>query len=298
MKKIILFILLTGIVFSYVKAQESESTPVSVFESSYLIDDQTTEVGEKKTLGFAIQHKFGTIENGVDDLWGIYGAGRNIRLGLDYVPWKNVQIGAGLSKIDMAADFSLKWAVLKQTSDNKIPVSLALYGVAVVNNKPIEDFETGKVVDSKAESTSPSDIVFMDRMSYFSQFLVSRKFGEWLSVQAGGSFTHYNMVAWDENHDLFGWHASGRIKLTTNGSLIATYNAPIAIDKISEQKEMPEYKPTFSVGWQISTFTHAFQLYVSNSTFMSPQENMMYNRSSFDKKGIAIGFTITRLWAF
>ena len=297
MKKIILFILLTGFVFSYVKAQE-ESIPVAAFESSYLIDDQTTTVADLKTLGFAIQHKFATMENGVDDLWGIYGAATNIRLALDYVPFKNVQIGAGLSKSKMMADFNLKWAVLRQTSDNKMPVSLTLLGVAAIDNRPAEDFPTGKVVDSKDVNAMPTDIVFSDRMSYHSQLMVSRKFGEVLSLQAGASFTHYNMVDWDQNHDLVGLHAMGRIKVTTNGSLIATYNAPLAIKDISEQNDMPDYKPTFAIGWQISTYTHAFQLYVGNASSMLPQENMMYNRTKFNKDGIAIGFTITRLWAF
>jgi hypothetical protein len=128
--------------------------------------------------------------------------------------------------------------------------------------------------------------------------MVSRKFTEWLSVQGGASFTHFNMVAWDENHDLFGLHALGRIKISPQSSLTFNYNAPLKIEAISEQSKMPDYKPTLAIGWQISTFTHAFQLYVSNSAFMNPQENMMYTTSEFNKDGIAIGFTITRLWAF
>jgi len=84
MKKSILFLLLTGFVFSYSFAQDgaeeaTESYPVTAFESNYIVDDQTTVVFDKKTLGFAIQHKFGTMGNGFSDLFGIYGAGTNIR---------------------------------------------------------------------------------------------------------------------------------------------------------------------------------------------------------------------------
>jgi hypothetical protein len=302
MKKLILFLLLTGFVFSYSIAQDEESAvtesyPVTTFESNFLVDDQTTVVFDKKTLDFAIQHKFGTINNGISDLWGMYGASTNIRLALNYVPIKNLQIGAGISKIHMITDVSAKYSILQQSSDNKMPVSLAVYGVVGMDGRGASNFETGKVVDTKGE-TMPVSISFNDKVSYFSQVIVSRKFTEWLSIQAGGSFTHYNMVAWDENHDLFGLHALGRIKISPQSSLTFNYNAPLKIESISEQSEMPDYTPSIALGWQISTFTHAFQIYVSNAPSMLPMENMMYNRAKFDKNGIAIGFTITRLWAF
>lgn len=302
MKKSILFILLTGFVFSASFAQDSTSAetpafPVTTFESNFLVDDQTTVVFDKKTLGFAIQHKFGTMENGISDLWGIYGAATNIRLALDYVPFKNLQIGAGLSKIHMLTDVSAKYSILQQTSDNKVPVSLAVYGVVGMDGRGASSFETGNVVDTKGE-TMPKTIDFTDKLSYFSQVMVSRKFTEWLSIQGGASFTHFNMVAWDENHDLFGVHALGRIKISPQSSLTFNYNQPLKIEAISEQTTMPDYKPNIAIGWQISTFTHAFQLYVSNGAYMNPQENMMYTTSGFDMDGIAIGFTITRLWAF
>jgi hypothetical protein len=302
MKKSILFALLTGFVFSYTFAQDSttaETTafPVTTFESNFLVDDQTTVVFDKKSLGFAIQHKFATMDDGISNLWGLYGAATNIRLALDYVPMKNLQIGAGISKTHMITDLSAKYSILRQTSDNKVPVSLAVYGVVGMDGRGASNFETGKVVDTKGE-TMPVSIEFTDKISYFSQVLVSRKFTEWLSIQGGASYTHYNMVAWDQNHDLFGLHALGRIKISPQSSLTFNYNQPLKIESISEQSEMPDYTPTIAVGWQISTFTHAFQIYVSNAPSMLPMENMMYNRAKFNKDGIAIGFTITRLWAF
>jgi hypothetical protein len=237
------------------------------------------------------------MENGISDLWGIYGAATNIRLALDYVPFKNLQIGAGLSKIHMLTDVSAKYSILQQTSDNKMPVSVAVYGVVGMDGRGASSFETGNVVDTKGE-TMPKAIDFGDKLSYYSQVMVSRKFAEWLSVQGGASFTHFNMVAWDQNHDLVGVHALGRIKISPQSSLTFNYNQPLKIEAISEQTTMPDYKPNIAIGWQISTFTHAFQLYVSNGAYMNPQENMMYTTSSFDMDGIAIGFTITRLWAF
>ncbi len=298
MKKILIFLLLTGFVFSYSTAQEeTESYPVTAFESNYLVDDQTTLVFDKKTLGFAIQHKFSSIENGISDLWGIYGSA-NIRLGLDYVPVKNLQIGAGVTKNKMYTDVNAKYSILQQSSDNKVPVGLAVYGVLAIDGRGANNFETGTVVDSKEEGATPEEISTGDKVSYFTQVMVSRKFTEWLSIQAAGSFTHYNMVNWDENHDLFGVHALAKVKISPQSSLTFNYNQPLGIEAISEQAEMPDYTPTLAIGWQISTYTHAFQIYISNAPGMLPMDNMMYNTSKFDKNGIAFGFTITRLWAF
>ncbi len=298
MKKSILFLLLTGLVFSYVNAQEAtESYPVTTFESNYIVDDQTTTVFDKKTLGFAIQHKFGTIDNGKSDLWGIYGAATNIRLGLDYVPIKNLQIGAGITKNKMYTDVNAKYSILQQTSDNKVPVGLAIYGVLAIDGREESAFGTAKT-HHPGDGAAEYSISFTDRWAYFSQLIVSRKIGEALSVQGGVSFSHYNMVKADEDHDLIGLHGLAKIKISPQSSLTFNYNSPLKIQSISEQTEVPDYKPTIALGWQISTYTHAFQIYFSNAPGMLPMDNMMNNRTKFDKEGIAIGFTITRLWAF
>ncbi|NOR73595.1 MAG: hypothetical protein GQ525_00395, partial [Draconibacterium sp.] len=76
----------------------------SPFESGLLIDNQTSVIPVKNTLEFVIQHKFGTMENGFSDLFGIYSPGANIRLGLNFVPIKNVQIGTGVTKKNMYID--------------------------------------------------------------------------------------------------------------------------------------------------------------------------------------------------
>ncbi|MEZ5106309.1 MAG: DUF5777 family beta-barrel protein [Draconibacterium sp.] len=298
MKKHILFLILFGVVVGNLFAQE-ESSPVSAFESNYIVDDQTTMVYDKKTLGFAIQHKFGTIDNGISDLFGIYGAGRNIRLGLEYVPVKNLQIGVGITKEKMYTDISAKYRILQQTSDNKIPVSVAIYGDLAIDGRSFDDsyFETGET-NHPGEGDTKFDMTFTDRWSYFSQLLVSRKFGEVLAIQGGISFSHYNMVKSTADHDLVGLHGLAKVKISPQSSLTFNYNAPLKIQSLSEQTEVPDYTPYLALGWQIFTYTHAFQIYLSNAPGMLPMDNMMYTSAKFDKKGIAIGFTITRLWMF
>ncbi len=300
MKKYILSLIVLGIAFcSFAQDAEEKDEPVyGAFESGNLINQQTTVIPDAKTLEFVIQHKFGSIDNGHSDLWGIYSSA-NVRLGLNYVPVKNVQVGIGQTRKNMYTDLNAKWTILQQTQRNTVPVAVALYGSVAVDGRNKSLFgPTGQVVDSKGE-TMPVEINFSDRLSYFSELIVGRKFTDWFSLQAAASFTHYNMVGWDYDHDVVGAHINGRLKFSPQSSFIFNYNIPLRIENISEQTNWDKHaEPSLSLGVDISTFTHSFQIYIGNASGIIPQDVMMYNTSKFDKQGIALGFTITRLWMF
>jgi hypothetical protein len=300
MKKYIVLLILSGFIATSAFAQEEESSePVyNPFESGILIDQQTGVVYDARTLEFIIQHKFGSMDNGRSDLWGIYSPGANVRLALNYVPLNNFQVGAGITKKNMYTDFNAKWTVFEQTQDNSMPVAVTLYGVAAIDGRNESAFGTGKVW-KPGEGTAEYDIAFADRLSYFSQVLIGRKFNNWLSVQAGASFTHYNMVAANYDHDIIGAHFGGRVKFSPQSSLIFNYDLPLKIESISEQTNWDTFaKPNLSLGLEIATFTHAFQVYVGSADGILPQDMMMYNQTNWSNGGPAIGFTITRLWMF
>jgi len=306
MKKNIIFIALLTFssMFSFAQDATTETTgakekdyPVSAtFESGNLIDAQTVVIPDKKTLEMVIQHKFGTIENGHSNLWGIYGSS-NIRIGLNYVPCKNVQIGAGITKRYMTTDLNAKWTVLQQTRKNSIPVSVTLFGNVGIDGRNVTAFESGMV--REAYSGPTLHYKFYDRYSYFSQLIVGRKFTEWLSLQAAVSFTHYNSVGVLYDHDKVGVHFNGRIKVSPQGSIIFNYDNPLKIKDISEQHEWTNHpKPSVAFGYEVSTGTHAFQIFMASTTSLLPQDNMMWNQNEMDKSGFALGFVITRLWGF
>jgi len=297
---IILFALITNLSFAQdatTAAAKEKDYPVSaVFESGYLIDAQTTTIHDVKTLDMVIQHKFGTIDQGTTNLWGIYGSA-NIRMGLDYVPLKNLQIGAGITKKYMTTDVRAKWNILQQTRKNTIPVSVALFGTVGFDGRSVSAFESGLV--QEAWTGPVYHYRFSDRVSYFSQLIVSRQFCKEFALQAGVSFTHYNAVGTAYDHDKVGAHVSGRIKVTETGSVIFNYDHPLQIKQISEQTEWTNPpKPSASLGYEISTGTHQFQIYMSSTNSLLPQDNIMWNQNEMDKTGIAIGFVITRLWGF
>ena len=269
MKKNILFIILLSFISTLSIAQDAatDSTTVkekdkpvkSTFESGYLIDAQTVVIPDVKTLEMAIQHKFATIENGRSNLWGIYGAS-NIRVGLNYVLFKNFQIGAGITKKFMTADFNAKWSILQQTRKNKMPVSVALYGNIAIDGRDISALPTTVAVASPVGAWN--DIQYADRLSYFSQLIVARKFNKWFSLQGGVSFSHYNMVDYQKtgqayDHDKISAHLSGRIKVSPQGSIIFNYDSPLRIQQISEQREWnnsyPHPKPNLAFGYEVNS---------------------------------------------
>lgn len=304
MKKNILFIVLFSLLATISFAQDETAAPAKekdypvngAFESGYLIDAQTTVIPDRKTLEFVIQHKFGTIDDGLTNLWGLYKSA-NVRLGLNYVPVKNLQIGAGLTKSYMTTDLSAKWTILQQTKNNTIPVSVALYGVVGIDGRPIDGFSNDSV--REAYSGPVGEITFSDRLSYFSQLIVGRKITDKLSLQAGVSFSHYNVVEPGYDHDKVGVHVNGRLKVSNQGSIIFNYDQPLKIKSISEQLDWTNApKSNISFGYEVSTGTHAFQIYMGTSNSLLPQEGMLFNNRSFDKKGLSFGFVITRLWGF
>ena len=309
MKKYILIIILFSLVpaISFAQDAAGDSTVVvkvkdkpvrSPFESGYLIDDQTTVIQNVHTLEAVIQHKFGTIQNGHSDLWGIFAPGANIRLGLDYVMVKNFQIGVGMTNQNMTTDLNAKWTIMQQTRKNTFPVAIALYGNIAIDGRNISAFESGSVQVAH-EVAEVNLFRFPDRLSYFSEFIIGRKFADWFSLQAGVSFTHFNAIDLPYDHDKIGLHFNGRIKVTPQGSLIFNFDTPLRIKEISEQNTWTNPpKQNLSFGYEVSTSTHTFQIFMSTSNSLMPQYTIMSNQNDLTKQQFQIGFNITRLWGF
>ncbi|MDP3444702.1 MAG: DUF5777 family beta-barrel protein, partial [Ignavibacteria bacterium] len=255
MKKVTLSIIAL-LFFITAMAQEETTTeakpkdkPVRApFQSGYLIDNQTTFIPSKNTLEYVIQHKFGEFGNGFSDLFGIYSPGANIRMGMNYTILNNVQVGYGLTRLNMYSDFNVKWTILEQTRNNTIPVAVGIYANMAIDGRNEKDFGI--------------EYEFSQRYSYFTQLIVGRKFNDWLSIQANTSFTHYNIVS-DSlmNHDVISVGFNGRAQFSPQSSILFQYDIPLKIQAISEHREFTNAaKPNFGIGWEIATSTHAFHI--------------------------------------
>jgi hypothetical protein len=258
------------------------------FESGYLIDQQTSVIPGKHTLEFAIHHRFGPVNNGIHDLFGIYSSS-NIRFGLNFSFTDNLLIGIGTTKLNKYQDVILKYNILKQTRSMSIPVSVTFF----------ENFG----IDGRDKTVFGSDYKFSNRLSYFSQLIITHRFNSKISLQVAPSFTHYNSTDSLFDHDKFGLSFGGRVKITPQTSIICAADLPMYFKGIREFPK-PEHlsKPNLSFGVEISTSTHAFQIFLATAQGILPQENMMWNNLLAGSKPstahLLLGFNITRLWNF
>jgi hypothetical protein len=255
------------------------------FLSGLLLDNQTTYIPVEKTFEYIIQHKFGPIDNGLTDIFGIYAAGSFIRVGFNYVPKKNLQIGYGLSRLRMYNDFSVKYTLLEQTRKNRVPFALGLYANMALDARNKENFGI--------------NYRFSNRFSYFSQIIIGRKFNDYVSIQANASFTHYNITEPGIDHDKICVGINGKISINYKSAILFQYDHPLLVKKITEhQNFLNPAQPNIGLGWEIRTSAHIFHLYVSTSESFVPQHNTLYNQQQWLKGQVRFGFTITRLYNF
>lgn len=297
MKRWIIGLMVLGLLATSNNAQEVEkkdTRPVrAMFESGLLIDQQTCYIPAQKTLEFVIEHRFGKINNGISDLYGIY-APSNIRLGLNYSLHQNLLIGIGTTKDRKLQDLRWKWNILQQTRSNSFPVTISYYG--------------NLSIDGRDEKLFGKDFAFSNRLGYFTQLIVSRKVNHWLSVQIASGFAHVNIVpaalTGDKGpggyeHDMVGLAFGGRARFSPQSSVLFHYESPLKIDAIKEQGNYDTHpQPNFSLGWEISTSTHVFQLFVGTANTLSPTYNLLENRNEWLNGDLVLGFNITRLWSF
>jgi Membrane bound beta barrel domain (DUF5777) len=289
-KKLFLFITVCLLAGGLI-AQDKPETPAvkkekpvkNTFESVWLMDNQTTMVPIKGTLEFDIQHRFGTVDKGKKDLWGIF-APSNIRLGINYAPINKLFVGAGLTKERTQIDFNAKYALLQQTKD-KIPVSVTFFGNMVIDARDKSNFRYS-----------------VDRFSYFSQLIIARKITEHFSAQVAPSLSWFNNVeAYVDkdgaiqkkmNNEHFAISVLGRYKVTEKSAIIAGYDQPIT------QHTTNNPHPNICFGFETTTSSHAFQVFFGNYYGIVPQSNNVFNRNDFRDGQFLIGFNITRLWNF
>jgi hypothetical protein len=299
-KYIILFLMMSfGLKVGFAQDEDAQKPkkvkdrPITtMFANGMLIDDQTSVVPPKKSLEMVIQHRFGLIkENGLSDLYGIYAPSANTRMGLNYSILDNLMVGYGITRKNMYSDFQVKYAFLRQTRKNTIPLTVAAY--------------VNMGIDGRNESYFGEDYEFMNRFSFFTQLIVGRKFCDWFSMELTASFTHYNAVESDipndigYDHDVFGFGGHARIKFTEQSSFIISYTKPVFIKSMSENNEvLNTYYSNFSFGYEVATATHAFQIFVGTANGIIPQDIYMYNTSDWTKGEFRFGFNITRLWEF
>lgn len=269
----------SGALMSALAAQQDSTVPAVVkgtFKGTYILNTSSVENIGKGVLQVMIMHRFGRISDGAYELFGLDNA--TIRLGLDYGVTDRLLVTVGRSSFQKAFDASLKYRILRQSTNKGQPVSLSLNtGITYTNLRyPDKPYMNGKY-----------------RTDYFTQLLLARKFSTKFSLQLTPSWIHYNLVpeAIDKNN-VFVLGAGGRIKLTKRLSINAEYNY-----LFNNQVVTNKVYNSLSAGLDIETGGHVFQFVFSNSRGLIPTVFLPQTTDSWGDGGIYFGFNISRVFS-
>jgi hypothetical protein len=248
----------------------------ATFKTTRIINSQSVENPAEGVLMFLIQHRFGRINTGGYEFFGLDQA--TIRLGLEYGITKRLSVGIGRSSYNKTYDGFLKYKILRQSSGlRKMPISLSYYLSTAIRTLKWED-------ESRTN-------YFSSKVSYTHQLLIARKFSNALSLQLLPSLIHKNLVPTAEDHnDIFSVGIGGRLKLTQRLSVNAEYFYT-PVNQISYEFSQP-----LSVGLDIETGGHVFQLHFSNAQAFFEEGYITQTNGKWTNGDIYFGFGISRVF--
>jgi hypothetical protein len=281
--------------------QKVVSKPVkNTFENIWILDNQTVMVPIKGTFQLDFMHRWGTWDAGYQGLYGLF-TDINMRFGFNYVPKDKLLLGLSFTQYRLTWEGYAKYALLKQTQDGKIPVSVTYYGDVSYDTK-----------------SDPNGSLYphgSDRFMFFNQIIIARKINEKFSVEVAPSITHVNsvmgyytgdttadgksIIGKEMHHDHFAIAFSGKMKLSNTLNLLLNYDQPLTVHFTNNPA------PNISAGLEINTSAHTFQVIIGNYFYITPSRNNYYNHTDpTGANGIPggnqfrIGFNLTRLWNF
>lgn len=251
--------------------QVEESYSTATFKALQLVTLQTTKMAAKKEFYFVVSHRFGTVKDGFDSFFGLDNA--TTKLGGIYGVTDWLSVSLSRHTLNKMYETGLKYRMMRQ--DANFPVDIVGYSVADINTFLEKDQYPG--------------LEFKHRMTYVQQLLISRKVNQKLSLELVPSFVHKNLYnPAIERDNQFSFGGGGRYKITKRLSVNLEY---------MHNFDKPEfYKNPLSVGLDVETGGHVFQLIFTNSQSMS-ESGYLTNASGDWRKGdFFFGFNLYRVF--
>ncbi|MEX0981530.1 MAG: DUF5777 family beta-barrel protein [Bacteroidales bacterium] len=258
---------------------DNNGTPeiiLGTFEGTTVINGQSVEVPGAGDLNFRISHRFGAINLGIYQFFGMDQA--STRLGFDYGIKDLASISIGRNTFEKTYDGAIKYRILKQQNEEgNMPVSLTFYSVVFVKTLRWDHPER--------------DNLFTSRLSYANQLLLARKFGKNFSLQLSPTYVHKNLVPFpDDQNDIFATGISGKIRLNRMLSFTSEYFY------LLPGKAADDFYNALALGVDIETGGHIFQLQVSNSQAMFERAFITETSGNWLDGEIFFGFNLYRVF--
>ncbi|HAD14725.1 MAG TPA: hypothetical protein DCF33_20040 [Saprospirales bacterium] len=264
--------------------EETIDYATASFKANRVVNGHSIENTAKGVLDTKFSHRFNPLRQGLYDMFGLDGA--SIRIGADYGITDRLMVGAGRSSYEKTIDGFVKYKILRQCSGAKtMPVTLAYVTDVQINTLKFEE--------------PNRDNKFTDRLSFTHQLLIGRKFSSRLSLQLMPTLIHRNLTSSPKDkNDVYAIGAAGRIKLTKRVALNAEYYF------VPDGQLEAAYVNSLSIGFDIETGGHVFQLHFTNSPYMTykgfvteTQEDWFFkNDEGKMLSGVRFGFNISRVF--
>ena len=271
------FLVILGNIFaqdnleSLLGSVNSDSLVINTFKSTRIVNNHSVELFSPKKLDLRISHRFGLLNSGFYDLFGLDQA--KIRIGLEYGLVNNCMVGIGRSTFNKSYDGYLKYVLLKQSKGIKNqPFSLVYLSSFNLNTL----------------RKSQSDYPFLGRLSYANQLMIASKISSQFSIQVMPTIIHWNMVENNNQQNNIFILGAGFRYLITKSVSINSKNFYRFLRNTSD------YYNSFSIGLDIETGGHVFQLHITNSMGMDEASFMTRTYNSWSSGGIHFGFNISR----
>ena len=261
---------------SLLEEEESTEYTTASFKANRVINLHSLENTPGGVLDVKISHRFGFISGGISELFGIDQA--SIRIGADYGISDNLMMGFGRSSFEKTYDGFLKLKLLRQkTGKESFPFTASIFASTAIKTTPFQDPDR--------------DNLFSSRLYYTAQFIIGSKLSESFSFQLSPTLVHRNLVTDNTiSNDVFAIAMAGRVKLNKRTSLNAEY-IYVFPDQLA-----PGFRNGLSIGFDIETGGHVFQLHFSNSTSMIEKGFVAENTGDWLDGDVHFGFNVSRVF--
>ena len=255
------------------EAPVTENIVSATFKGTRIVNGHSIENRKDTELEFIISHRFGRVNTGFEELFGLDQA--NIRFALEYGLTDDLTAGLGRSSFEKTYDGYLKYSLLKQkTGANAFPFAVSLFGsIAAKSQKAIAGNER----------------TFAESLFYVGQVLIAKKVNSSLSIQVTPTYVHRNLatIAADP-HDIFALGFGTRVKLSKRVSLNAEYYQQFQnLTSINARNSL-------AFGVDIETGGHVFQIILSNAITMVEKSFITETTGNFFGGDIHLGFNLSR----
>jgi len=263
----------------------SKDPVIATFKTTRIVNAHSIETVKAKTLDIRISHRFGDVGGasggGIHQFYGLDNAA-NIRLAAEYGVTDKLTLGMGRSKVKEHIDGYVKYGLLKQTKDNKMPISVTVFANTAMTPMTASSDTTSEFSYQK----------FVHRLSYTYQAIIARKISPSISVEILPTYLHRNYVANGDENSLFAIGYAARIKFTRSSAFIVDYF--YAFSNYRKTNGTQYYSP-LGIAYELETGGHVFHISFTNAAGIIENDFIPNTTSDWLNGGYKLAFTISRV---